>query len=192
MKDGYKGVAFQEISKNHLNIIFDENPYLKYPLELIRDIDVPLIKRNALNLDNDGFKNAIAAIMYIDKYKKYDVDIIKNHIIRKSLQKGNNPQINLDKLDEFYNNHKNIHIYGAGGWEINLGYYFKYKLWNLSGYLVSRKEDIRENVNLYDESKIEKNDGIIIAVSKKEIIEEIYDYVSIKHNEKHIFKPTYI
>lgn len=189
---GFNGMAYMDRIPGRLDVKFGENPYMRYPFELIKDFKLPVIKRKAFDFENDGFSNALAAFSYIDKYKKFDVDIIRKHLMRTSRQPGDTPKFDLDALHNFYNLHSNIYIYGAGGWGKNLASYFAFKGWNFKNYIVSKKDGWEEKVIQYDEADLKESDGIVIAVGKKKVIEEIYDMISMKHKAEHIFKPSYI
>lgn len=189
---GFMGMAYTDRNSRSLGIQFGENPYMKYPLELLRDFKIPIVKRKAFDFENDGFSDAVAALSYIDQYKQFDEDIIKRHIIRTSRQLGSTPKFDLIALRDFYERHSHIYIYGAGGWGRNLAFYFAYKGWEFQNYIVSDSDGYEEDVIQYDETNLRETDGIIIAVGKRKIIEDIYASISKKHKPEHIFKPTYV
>lgn len=191
-KAGFTGMAYMDGRSDSLGIQFGENPYMKYPLELLRDIDIPIIKRKAFDFENDGFCDAVAALSYIDRYKQYDAEIIKRHIFRVSQQLAGAPKFDLSALSNFYEHHSNIYIYGAGRWGKNLASYFAYKGWSFKKYIVTINDGYDKNVIQYDESILNESDGIIIAVGKRKIIEDIYNNISKRHSTDHIFKPEYV
>ncbi len=191
-ESGFTGKAYTERETGRLEVKYGENPYMKYPYELLKDFGMPVIKRKALDFENDGFSDAIAAFSYIDRYKKFDVSMIRNHLMRTSQRPGTSPAFDLGALQAFYGRHRNIYIYGAGGWGRNLAAYFAYKGWEFKKFIVSDSSGRKENVISYDEAELDESDGIIIAVGKKKVIEEIYGNVSKRHNAEHIFKPSYI
>lgn len=190
-ESGFIGKAYTDNRLSGLEIRYGENPYMKYSFELLKDVGVPVIKRKAFDFENDGFSNAIAAFLYITKYKKFDTDMIRKHLLRISQQIGNTPRFDLSALHDFYKRHSNIYIYGAGGWGKNLASYFAYKGWKFEKYIVSNC-DKQEDIIQYDEAELNESDGIIIAVGKKKVIEEIYNNISKNHKTEHIFKPSYI
>ena len=189
---GLIGKIYTEEISGGLDVKYGENPYMKYPCELIRDLGVPVIKRKAFDFENDGFSNALAAFSYIDRCTGFDAGIIRKHLIRTSQRPGNAPGFDLNALHDFYRRHSSIYIYGAGGWGKNLASYFAYKGWKFQKYIVSDSKKWEENVIRYDEAELNESDGIIIAVGKKKVIEEIYSTILKRHKAEHIFKPSYI
>lgn len=191
-ESGFVGKNYTDRKRAKLDIKSGENPYMKYPLELLRNFDVPIIKRKAFDFENDGFCDAIAAFSYVEKYRKFNTDLIRKHLIRTSQQPGSVPKFDLNALHNFYEQHSNIYIYGAGGWGKNLASYFAYKGWSFEKFIVSNKNGWEENIVQYDEANLNESDGIIIAVGKKKIIEDIYIMILKKHKPEHIFSPSYI
>lgn len=187
---GYIGTAYTDIETSGHIIKFGEVPYRKYPLQLIQNAKVPVIKRKAFDFDNDGYVNALEALMHIDKNTNYDVNLIKNHLRRTSTHVTMSPSYNLLELEKFYYRFKNIYIYGAGGWGTNVAAYFKWKGWDFAGFLVTRCDD-RVNVKEFDSTEITDEDGIIIAVGKKKIIQEIYINILKKCGDHQVFLPHF-
>lgn len=190
-ESGFVGIAYTDRYSDRLQVKYGENPYMKYPFELLRDLGIPVIKRKAFDFENDGFSDAMAAFSFIDSYKEFDVDIIRKHLIRTSRQPGKIPRFDLCALECFYKRHSSIYIYGAGGWGKNLASYFAYRGWEFKKYLVSNCDGWEENVIQYDKAELSESDGIIIAVGKRKVIEEIFDNISRRHKAEHIFKPSY-
>ena len=188
---GFAGKAYTDRKSDQLEVKFGENPYMKYPFELLVNFEVPILKRKAFDFENDGFSDAIAALIYIDRQTKFDARIIKKHVSRVSKQRGDMPRFNLRALQDFYERHSRIYIYGAGGWGKNLAAYFAYKGWNFKHYIVSKHDGCEENVIQYEEAKLDESDGIIIAVGKKKEIKDIYRKVSQGHKAEHIFTPMF-
>lgn len=189
---GFTGRAYMDQKPGGLEIRYGENPYMKYPLELLKDYEVPIIKRKSFDFENDGFTNALAAFSYIDRYKKFEAAMIRKHLIRTSQQLRGAPGFDLRALQDFYQGHSGVYIYGAGGWGRNLAAYFAYKGWVFKKHIVSDSDVQEENIISYKKADLDEADGIIIAVGKKKAIEEIYNNLSKRHGPEHIFKPTYI
>lgn len=82
--------------------------YNKYPYELMRFYDFPIIKRRAL--ENLNLKNAKKPLEYIRDYTKYDVKMIMAHLSR--LQKEERFQLfSYNSLLEFHEGHRKLYIY---------------------------------------------------------------------------------
>lgn len=187
---GYTGKAYVDMTEPTYPIEVGENPYMKYPLQLIQDAGIPLIKRKAFDFENNGYANALDALTYIDKHTGYDASLIKNHLIRTSTYVSPNPVYNLLELEKFYRKFRNIYIYGAGGWGTNIASYFKWKGWKTAGFLVTKKSGKSTAIE-FDSIEITDEDGIIIAVGKKKMIQEIYGNIIKKCDKTHIFMPHF-
>lgn len=187
---GYIGMAYTDKGTIENITKFGEISYRKYPLQLVQNAKIPLIKRKAFDFDNDGYANALEALTYIDKRTSYNADLIKNHLRRTSTYVTVSPAYNLVELEEFYYRFKNIYIYGAGGWGTNVAAYFKWKGWDFAGFLVTRRGD-EADVTEFDSAEITDEDGIIIAVGKKKIIQEIYKVILRKCGDNQIFMPHF-
>ncbi len=187
---GYIGKAYTDTVTPAYTIKYGENPYMKYPLQLIQQMEIPMIKRKAFDFENNGFPNALQALDYIDQNTEYDVAFIKNHLIRTSTYATSSPAYDLQKLEEFYHKFGKIYIYGAGGWGTNVAAYFNWKGWKFAGFLVSKSAD-KDLAQEFDSAEISPTDGIIIAVGKKKIIYEIYENVLKKCDKDHIFMPHF-
>lgn len=179
----YEGFAAMELCSSQVNVEENENPYMTYAMELIRDARVPVLKRRSLSLVNPGFDNVLEALKFIESECNYDTDMIICHLSR--LGKG----LSFTALDEFYAVHSKIYIYGAGLYGKNLALYFGYKGWNFEKFIVTDDEDISENCITFDKIDITENDGIIIAVGGEKAYQEILNLVEKHCSKKQIFNP---
>lgn len=187
---GYLGKSYTDILKAPFEWKISENPYGMHAFELIKDMKIPILKRKTLFFDNEGFSNALQAFNYIDINSSYNVEMIKNHIRRICHYPIGNASFDYDALENFYHSHRKIYLYGNGIWGKNLGIYFKYKGWKAEGHLVTSLEG-NEGCLKFSETEIQKNDGIIIAVGKSDVIKEIYEYVLKKCCREQIFLPNF-
>lgn len=185
-EQGFKGMAYMDFNED-VSLSFNENPYLCYPDRLIKEYHIPLIKRRALEFDNGGFPQALEALNYIKKYTNYDIDILEKHLYRVTSYSSSVPSFDLGSMDRFVNKYARIYIYGNGKWGKNLAAYFKYKGWNYNGHLVTDPE--KENEKKVDEILIDSDLGIIIAISRQEIVNEIYSILRNYISEEQIFMP---
>lgn len=185
---GFKSVAMTDLVQNCL---FKEgdNPYAFYPLELIRDMHIPILKRKSLNFSNRGYENALMALKYIQDTGYYDVNLIKKHLFR--LGKARRPKNIFLLLDEFYLTHARIFIYGAGVYGKNLAIYFKIRGWSFYHFLVTNTDSCIENCISFREAEIKEDDGIIIAVEKYDMFQEILDTVISRCSIDQVFSFDY-
>ena len=192
----FKEHGFKEISLTdqfQSNCLFDNNeiPYMNYSLELIRDLKIPILKRRSLYFSNKGFGNALRALKYINDVSLFDITLVTKHLFRLSQIKLVQGMIDLVKLNNFYHKHSNIYFYGAGVYGQNLAEYFRYKRWTFAGYAVTKNEKSIENCSVFNELELNSDDGIIIAISNKEICLEILEIVRKRCNDNQILYPNY-
>lgn len=178
---GFTGAAAMERCPRQWNLVKNENPHILYPLELIRDAGVPVLKRKCLSLGNKNFADAVGALKYIEHECAYDVGLIMKHLFR--IGKG----ADFMGLDKFYAEHPRIFIYGAGLYGRNLAVYFAYRGWAFEKFLVTNSDNQFKDCLCFDQANIAENDGIIIAVGNKEVFSEIFSLVEKHCSKKQIF-----
>ncbi|MDE5699946.1 MAG: rhamnan synthesis F family protein [Lachnospiraceae bacterium] len=184
---GFVGSAVMDLCPVQWNLKKNENPYLLYPLELIRDADIPVLKRKSLSMSNKGFESAIKALRFIKDECSYDVSLIENHLRR--IGEGKN----VMGIEAFYASHSRIFIYGAGFYGKNVAEYFAYKGWTFEKFLVTDmagqpENDISDCI-AFDGADIAEDDGIIIAVGNKKGFREIVRLVKKRCRKEQIFNP---
>lgn len=188
---GFKGIAMTDFYDRREEIIKGERPHLEYSYELIHDANIPVLKRKCLDFGNPGYTNALCALEYIKNHCLYDISLIKDHIFRISQCVKNEGMINFVRLNEFYHSHSRIFIYGAGIYGKNLTAYFEYIGWSFSGFLVTDISEQSESCRAFCETRIDKNDGIIIAVGRKHVCLEILKIVTKHCSKEQVFCPNY-
>lgn len=184
---GFNGTALTDLCPFKCNVMENENPYMLYSLELIRDAKIPVFKRKSLSIGNKGFKNALDALRFIGNECFYDVNLIKNHLMRISKLSKDREVIYFSALDKFYIEHTRIFFYGAGLCAKNLAEYFQYRGWIFEAFLVTNVENQSENCTAFDEAEISGTDGIIIAVLDEIAVLEILEIVRNRLNKSQIF-----
>lgn len=187
---GFSESTVMDLCPIQWNLKKNENPYLLYPLELIRDAGIPVLKRKSLNLSNKGFGSAMGALRFIKNECSYDVSLIENHLRR--VGKG----MNIMEIDNFYASHTRIFIYGAGFYGRNVAEYFAYKGWTFEKFLVTdtagQSGNDHSNCIAFDEADVAEDDGIIVAVGSKKVFEEIVQRIKRRCRKEQIFNPDYI
>lgn len=182
---GFIGSAVMDLCPVQWNLNKNENPYLRYPLELIRDAGIPILKRKSLSLSNKGFESAIKALRFIKDECSYDVCLIENHLRR--IREG----INIVGIDIFYASHPRVFIYGAGAYGKKVAEYFAYKGWTFEKFLVTDMAGCSTNYSsnciTFEEADITEDDGIIIAVCNKKVFREIVGLVKKRCRKEQIF-----
>ncbi len=183
---GYKNSAFTDngFGKN----VYNKNLYMEYEYELIKEMGFPLIKRKVFYLTR--FERIEKVISYIRNHTDYNVNMIYSNLERRYKEGKINilAPFHPIHLEEFYNAHKRIFIYGYGIYGKNLAKYFIYKHWKHNGFLVTKKEVNEENILVYSEVVFTKEDGIILALGKKALA-EVYPIVKKELEDIQIFLP---
>lgn len=173
-------VINEEVSENI-------NPSLSYAYSLIKEVEFPILKKKALGIDSVNYIESLEAIKYLENNKLYDVKYIWESLYRNTIKSA----FNYKELESFYYSHSCIYIYGAGKFGKSVENYFQYRGWKFEGYLVSDlKKDIVENISIYDKSKIQESDGIILALGRKNL-EEVIDGILTDLKEEQLFIPKY-
>lgn len=188
---GFRGAALTDFAELP-DIKENENPYLLYPIELISFSHVPILKRKSLDLGNPGFGKALEAYEYIKKETVYDAILIQKHLLRISQSVANQGMISFPDLEKFYNSHSKIFIYGSGIYGKNLALLFKYLGWTFDGFLVTDSRRQASKCFIFDEVVIEPEDGIILAVGKKELFIEILENIGTRCRREQLLFPNYI
>lgn len=191
-KHGFKGTALTDICQISHLFKGNEIPYLQYSLEMIRDANIPIIKRRSLYFGNRGFGNALEALKYIEDKCAYDVRLIKKHLTRISQSMKNQGMMNFLKLQRFYDEHSKIYFYGAGVYGQNLARYFTYMGWSFDGFLVTNLVNQSETCIAFDDVRLSDDDGIIIAVGNPKAACEIFNTIQKRCNVNQIFYPNYV
>lgn len=182
---GFLGKAYMDVWDKHIDMKPGCIPYICYPYELLSELQFPIIKRQAITIDN--FKKARRALDYIEKNTGYNIELIYQHLMRLA-QENRIALFNPLQLEAFCNAHNRIFIYGHGKFGINLAEFFDYKGWNYEGFLVSEKSEQETDVFIYRNMEFSINDGIILALGRK-AYQEVYPMVKKDLGISQLFLP---
>lgn len=163
--------------------------YNKYPYELMRFHDFPLIKRRALGIVN--FRNAKKALEYIRDYTKYDVQMITKHLFR--IQKGEKCQFfSYNNLLEFHEDRRRLYVYGHGKYALLLQEFFEFMKWKIEAFVVTNIEesDLKDGDKIISikDVQIDECDGIVVALGRKNVA-EVRNYLEVEFSEKQLLLP---
>ena len=186
-RDGFVSKAYTDVSNPDFKIEYCENVYTNKPYELICKADFPIIKRRVLDIE--FFSRGIEAIEYVKKNTNYDSGLITKHMERLSKvqsKKSFSPVL----LQEFYDGHEKIYIYGHGEYAKSVTLYFDYKGWKFEKYIVTRKKENEPDIISFHELNLKGNEGIILALGKK-ALEEVYPMLKNEVNKANLFVPQY-
>jgi hypothetical protein len=161
---GYGYGSYLDINGDNKYLKPSECIYLSRPYSLIKEFKFPVLKRKACNAFNEEI---LDALRYIDEFTEYEISDIYDHLKDQTEING----ISFSELREFYENHRQVYIYGKG----NLGNIIKRNMdilgYKSSGFIVT-KPQCNEEI-CFDEIRIQPNDGIIMAMNSKNIKEVI-------------------
>lgn len=190
--EGYKGCAYADDYCRPFINGRDINPYTQFAYELIKEAEIPMIKRTNFHGRNRWLLNAFAALEYIEKHTDYDVSLIKDYISEYQKKGLIGPYYNFEEMEKFVEAHSNIYIYGCGGWGQITADYFKKKGWKYTCFLVTESADTNASVKRFSDVSLAKSDGIIIAQEYKEVCEEIMEYIGERCDRRQLFTPCYV
>lgn len=183
-KNGFKSMALTDIWG--MKFKENENPFLLYSLELIRDKGLPVLKKKCLLIRNLGFSNTLEAVRYLEGNNSYPVKWIWDMIDSQFYIEGYAPD-HVNCLEFFYKKFKKIYIYGAGVCGKNLTVYFRHKGWQYAGIIVSDKAGQDMECIAFDDVPVDKETGIIVSVIHKEMSDEIVRHIGNRCAREQIF-----
>ena len=183
---GFIGKAYTEVCDKNIEMEPGCISYIDYPYELLSELRFPVIKKQAITVDN--FKKARKALDYIEKNTNYDMNLIYKHLTRLAQENRIVALFNPIRLEMFCIEHKRIFIYGHGKIGTNLAEFFDYKGWNFEGFLVSEKSEQKKDVFCYYNMKFSRDDGIILALGRK-AYQEVFPVVKKDLQMSQLFLP---
>lgn len=186
----YVGKAYMDVVAPMYQYKYSQNPCIDNAYELIKDFGIPILKRRCLDFNNKGCVNALNALDYIKCNTGYNSLLILEHIKRLYSIVTEVPTFNLVELEKFVCQHKKIYIYGNGCCGKAIAAFLVFNKWEYACHIVTNNEN--EDCKMFEEIEVEPQDGIIIAIAKREVIEEVYHNVCLKCDENQIFKPVYL
>lgn len=184
----FKGRSYME--ERNLNVVpYNSNPYNVIAYELIKDYEIPILKKTNFYGKNWFLVNALKALSFIDEECDYDATLIKSYIKEYQRKGLIGTYYDFEQMDRFIKEHKRIYIYGAGRWGTITKDYFDYRGYKYENVLVT-KADAEDEVE-FDSVQFDSNDGIVIAQEWKNVCDEIKTHIKERVSEEHIFTPCY-
>lgn len=181
---GFKGASLIDIW--HIELKRNENPFLIYPYDLIKDCNFPVLKKKCLLIRNPGFPSALKAVQYLKEKELYPAEwmeeLVENqfYILEPDRQECNS-------LEIFYHRYSKIYIYGDGVCGRNLAVYFEYKGWRFEHFLVTKTEGAASDVMTIEQVDIRPTVGIIISVINPKVAEEIASNIEERCCKRQLF-----
>lgn len=183
---GFIGKAYTDVCDKNIEMEPGCISYIDYPYELLSKLKFPVIKKQAITVDN--FKKARKALDYIEKNTNYDMNLIYKHLTRLAQENRIVALFNPIHLEMFCIEHKRIFIYGHGKIGTNLAEFFDYKGWNFEGFLVSEKSEQKKDAFCYYNMKFSRDDGIILALGRR-AYQEVFPVVKKDLQMSQLFLP---
>lgn len=183
-KLGFCGRTFMDEWVTKTQLTEQCNPYLYYSGKMIKELHMPFLKKKCLQFESGGYGDAINALAYIDKELDYNIQYIWEHIWRLNQEQAFGSSFNYCRLEDFYHAHQRIFIYGAGQYGQAMMQYFQYRGWKMEAFIVTSGNNHYHNIKEYDSIIFTGNDGIILALGRKnlrEVLEKIQKDFSISH-----------
>lgn len=171
---GYRSAAFSD--RTNIDIAYGRNPCICYFDRLIKDGKFPIIKKKAFRLES---LNEVKETMdYIKKHSGYSVELIEANLRRLCRENRIHLLAPFDSasLEQFYNRHRRVFIYGHGNYGKGIAEYFRYKGWKPDGFVVTDNAEKDPDVLIYDTVHLGPEDGIILALGEK-AFHEVYQTV---------------
>jgi len=184
-QEGFLGKAYTEILGQKINAVYGQNTYIVKAYHLLKDLKFPIVKKKALTITN--FEEAKKVLNYLRRETDYDIELIYEHLRRLAVE-GKMKPFNPLQIEEFCNTHEGVYIYGYGQFGRNMVNYFEYKGWKYKGILVTKKDYVSNKVIAYKDTKIQEDEGNILALGKT-ALEEVYSVLKKELKETQIVLP---
>lgn len=178
---GFKGEAYSNLESIGIESRLNENPYLKYPYELIKDLRYPVLKRKSCYLGNSSVWKAIT---YIRENHLYDVELIFKQVLLDYKDGAISSYFNLFKLEVFLHKYEKIYIFGKGKYGSDIYEYLTARQIKVEKFIVSNKDNQDDSeVIALSELSNGSDFGIIVALKPQfanEVLGNLLDKVSIE------------
>lgn len=187
---GLYGTTLMDVCDCDFALNYGINPYVYYNYELIKNFKIPFLKKKCLEFDSSCYLRTMDLLMYIDDKTNYDVKLINDHILRLYSNRNKTILFDYNEIENFYNSHNKIYVYGAGKIGAKIQKYFSYRKWNIEAILVSEVDGDDKNIRKYGTIAFQQSDGIIMALGRKNL-REVLEKVSADFQSEDILLPNY-
>lgn len=182
-ENGFKYLSFLDKDGENEYLEPSKCIYFSALYEITKDYRFPVLKRKVCHALIHGIYEELE---YIKNNTNYDVSFIENYFNLERCIRGINPF----ELVSFVETHDDIYIYGAG----NLGRQLEENLAFMGVYnvtfVVSETAETSKNMLLFSDLKMNSNDGMILALNKKNL-SEVIDNVRERVSENQILVPRW-
>lgn len=186
-EQGFRYTSWIDLKGFNKYLVSGENVYWCHPYELIKHFEFLIIKRKVISITN--FCQTNLALQYIENNYSFNLQNIYKNLERLDKDNGLKPFSPI-KLEQFYNCHKKIYVYGYGKFGKEIEQYFLYRKWNIEKFVVSDIESENENIVCYDKLNLENDAGLILALGKNNLA-EVYPKVNGKFELSQLLLPQY-
>lgn len=184
---GFKYSALSELSGSPEIDEFKGNIYIERPYELLSECRIPFVKKKAI-IDIFNKESITCRIIeWINNNTKYDVKLITDCIGRQ-INNGEGwwGKTTFCGLDDFYNTHSRIYIFGAGTYGKKFRNYFKFRGWRYEALLTTDPTQENEEIRLFSDVSINDGDGVVAAVGLR-LRDEVISIIKTKFCNGNIF-----
>lgn len=183
-KSGYTYKAWTDLVG--FTVPWGDNPFSGRFLFALTSVGkVPIIKKKIMNWSN--FEEVYKLYDYVEANSDYDMDALYDNLRRIYREGRTGGLYDFFQLEDFYNNHKKIYVYGKGKISKSIVNYFKVKNWNIAAFVVSDGQEKDKDTLYISELKLDKDDGLIIALGKRNYM-QIQDKLS-NYTETQVLYP---
>lgn len=159
--------------------------YLSHAKDLVTKADFPVLKRKAVSMIY--FEQIADLLQYIEFRYHYDVKLIMDDIYRNQI--GTEPFCMRD-MKKFILSHENIYIYGHGAYGRSVAAFCEFLEKPHRMFVVSEGDDLSEDEITFDNLKMGKKDGLIVALGEKNYF-EVYPKLKDTVQADQLFVPCY-
>ena len=128
--------------------------------------------------------------MYIEKKFDYNTELIWEHIYRECYKSDFSVPFSYVELQTFYEKHMYCYIYGNGQYGKAIQAFFSYRNWDIKGIVISDGQVQTGEAEYYSDVKLEKNDGLIVALGKRNL-DQVIDRISNDLSKEQILLPKF-
>ncbi|MBQ3544323.1 MAG: hypothetical protein IJA34_04970 [Lachnospiraceae bacterium] len=185
-KNGYVGKSWTDVQLWKYN--YNENPYLHNAYGLINEIRFPVVKKKLFNMYY--YDEVKKVIIYIKNNTLYDIRLIEEDVKRMCAENRVKP-FNFVKLQEFCIRYKYVYIFGTGIYANAVVHFLEDNNLKYKCYVVSDSKYKSGECILLEELKLNNNEGMIVALGKKNF-DEVYHKIKRYCKEEQLFIPDYL